>query len=253
MMRRLALLVLSAGLLASTPDRGSGSEVTWAGRWAMELRITSVARIPLIGNQHSVTTSWMLVDLQQEGTRWIQRHQVCDFRVDSDAGGARLIVPPAFVRSLPTRVYPISLTPANGRGSCRADMGVEVIGLDRSFSDVSLPTNARHPGVRDTDGDGAPGATIEMQIPALGRVKLYVVQRSHLVLNGRRAPDGSVRGAVDIRVQEQRTIGARPGLLGRSPAIRPVSARSDFALVRVPDTTECADLGKARKVLFSDG
>lgn len=96
--------------------------------------------------------------------------------------------------------------------------------------------------MRDTDGDGAPGATIEMQIPAIGRVKLYVVQRSHLVLNGRRAPDGSLRGTVDIRMQEQRTIGTKPGLLGRSPAILPVPARSDFSLIRVPANTDCSRL-----------
>ena len=253
MMRRVVLLALSAGLLAWTPAPETDLEGSWAGRWAMEMRIASVARIPLIGDQHSVTTSWMLVDLQQEGTRWVQRHQVCDVRVHGNAGGARLIVPPAFVRSLPARVYPVSLAARKDRGSYLADMGVELIGLERSFSGASLPRNAQHPGVRDTDGDGAPGATIEMQIPALGRVKLYVVQRSHLVLNGRRTPDGAVRGAVDFRVQEQRTIGARPGLLGRSPAIRPVPARSEFTLVRVPGTADCAELGKAREALFSDG
>ena len=76
----------------------------------------------------------------------------------------------------------------------------------------------------------------------LGRVKLYVVQCSHLLLNGRRAPDGSVRGTVDIRMQEQRTIGTKPGLLGRSPAIPPVPARSDFSLIRVPTNTDCSRL-----------
>jgi hypothetical protein len=69
-----------------------------------------------------------------------------------------------------------------------------------------------------------------------------VVQRSHLVLNGRRAPDGSLRGTVDIRIQEQRTIGTKPGLLGRSPAILPVPARSDFSLIRVPANTDCSRL-----------
>jgi hypothetical protein len=208
----------------------------------MELRIASVARIPLIGDQHSVTTSRMLVDLQRQGTRWIQRHQVCEVRVEGDAGGARMTVPPAFVRNLSAREYPISLREGSTGWSYTADMGVELIGLDPTFAEASLPRNARHPGVRDTDGDGAAGATIVMQIPALGRVKLYVVQRSHLVLNGRRAPDGSVRGTVDIRMQEQRTIGAKPALLGRSPAFLPVPARSDFSLIRVPANTDCSQL-----------
>jgi hypothetical protein len=184
----------------------------------------------------------MLVDLQRQGTRWTQRHEVCDVRVDGDAGGARMTVPPAFVRSLPAREYPVSLREGGTGWSYNADLGVELIGLDAAFAEASLPRNARHPSVRDTDGDGAPGATIEMQIPAIGRVKLYVVQRSHLVLNGRRAPDGSLRGTVDIRIQEQRTIGTKPGLLGRSPAILPVPARSDFSLIRVPANTDCSRL-----------
>lgn len=193
----------------------------------MELRIASVARIPLIGDQHSVTTSWMLVDLQQEGARWMQRHQVCDVRVHGDAGGARLIVPPVFLRSLPARVYPVSLTARNDRGSYSADMGVELIGLERSYSEASLPRNARRPGVRDTDGDGAPGATIEMQIPALGRVKLYVVQRSHLVLNGHRAPDGSVRVRLTSTYRSSGRSAPGPDCWGA----RPPSALSRHAAI----------------------
>jgi hypothetical protein len=85
-----------------------------------------------------------------------------------------------------------------------------------------------------------------MQIPALGRVKLYVVQRSHLVLDGRRAPDGSLRGTVDIRIQEQRTIGAKPGLLVRSLAIRPDAANSRFTLQRVEPEATCRELPKQK-------
>jgi hypothetical protein len=43
-------------------------------------------------------------------------------------------------------------------------------------------------------------------------------------------------------MQEQRTIGTKPGLLGRSPAILPVPARSDFSLIRVPANTDCSRL-----------
>jgi hypothetical protein len=205
----------------------------------MELRIASVAKIPLVGDQQSVTTSRMLVDLERQGSRWVQRHTVCDVRVDGNTGGARMTVPSAFVRSLPTREYPVSLTASGSGWSYTADMGIELIGLDPAFAEPALPRNARHSAVRDTDGDGAPGATIEMQLPALGRVKLYVVQRSHLILRGRQALDGSVRGSIDIRMQEQRTVGARPALLGRSPTISPVSARSDFSLIRVSETADC--------------
>lgn len=250
-MHKLSWLVLLVGLIDWVPARATALEDPWAGRWAMELRIGSVARVPVVGQQRSITTSRMLVDIASGPRGWTQRHQVCDVRVESDAPGMRMVVPEAFVRSLPAREYPISFRDAAGGSRYTADVGLETIGLDPSRLGTDLPSDPQHPAVRDSDGDGAPGATIQMKLRLLGTVRLYIVQRSHLVLHGRRDADDSVRGRVEIRMQEQQTVGARPAFFARSATILPDSGRSEFTLVRVPQATDCASLQRFPPGAFS--
>ena len=216
----------------------------------MELRIGSVASVPVVGQQRSVTTSWMLVDIAPGPRGWTQRHQVCDVRVESDAPGMRMVVPPAFVRSLAAREYPISFRDAAGGSSYTADVGLETIGLDPSRLGAELPRSPRHPSVRDSDGDVAPGATIQMKLRVVGTVQLFIVQRSHLVLHGRRAGANSVRGSVEIRMQEQQTVGAKPSFFARSATILPDPSRSEFTLVRVPPETNCEGLERSPPSAF---
>ena len=211
----------------------------------MELRIGSIANVPVVGQQRSVTTSWMLVDIAPGPRGWTQRHQVCDVHVESNAPGMHMVVPPAFVRSLATREYPILFRDAAGGSSYTADIGLETIGVDASRLGAELPRDPRHPSVRDSDGDGAPGATIQMKLRVFGTVKLFIVQRSHLVLHGRRAGADSVRGSVEIRMQEQQTVGAKPAFFARSATILPDPSRSEFTLVRVPPGTDCEGLQRS--------
>ena len=217
----------------------------------MELRIGSIASVPVVGQQRSVTTSLMLVDISPRRRGWMQRHQVCDVRVGSDAPGMRMVVPPAFVRSLAAREYPVSFRDAADGSSYTADMGLETIGLDPSRLGAELPRDPRHPSVRDSDGDGAPGAKIQMKLRLFGTVRLFIVQRSHVVLNGRRVSDESVRGSVDIRMQEQQMVGAKPSFFARSATIRPDPSRSEFTLVRVAPETDCAGLRRSPPAAFA--
>ena len=250
MMRRLALGLLPTLLVASSPARTAAPEDAWSGRWALELRVASVAKLPLLPSQRSVTVSWMLVDLEQGAEGWTQRHRVCDVRVDNSSLGVRMAIPRAFVQALPQRQYAISLRNTPAGWSYTADMGVETIGLEAGYSAARLPRSARDPGVRDTDGDGAPGATVEMFLPVVGKARLFVVQRSHLVLSGRGTNGDGLYGDVEIRAQQQNTVGADPGMFRRSPAIEPDAARSGFTLARVPHRTSCADLRETAMELF---
>jgi hypothetical protein len=127
---------------------------------------------------------------------------------------------------------------------------VEAIGFDPEATGGQLPTGAEQRGVRDHDGDGNPGATVELRMRGFGEGKLFIVQRSHLVLRGRQTEPGRFEGAVDVRVQEQRTLGARPGFLHREMVIRPEPERSGWKLVRVPPATNCVDLARLGSTLF---
>ncbi len=233
----LAGLAPGAGAGAAGPPRGAEA---WSGSYAMQLRLASATRVPLLGSQRSVTTSLMLVDVERAGGGWTQRHRVCDVRVKGSAG-MRMVVPDAFVRGLAVRRYPAVL--ADGAQGVRytADMGIEAIGFDPAATGGALPRQADDPGVRDSDRDGSPGATVEIRVPA-GRARLYIVQRSHLVLSGRETGPDRIEGGVQVLVQEQRTLGADPGVFARTPRIRAEPSRSGFTLVRAPSVRNCEDL-----------
>lgn len=244
--------MLLAGLLPWTPVRADelpGGPDAWSGAYALELRLASATRIPLLGSQRSVTTSLMLVDVERAAGGWTQRHRVCDVRVAGSAG-VRMTVPDAFVRGLAVRRYPAVI--ADGAGGVRytADMGVESIGFDPAATGGALPRHADDPGVRDSDRDGSPGATVEIRVPAAGRAKLYIVQRSHLVLSGRETAPDRIEGGVRVIFQEQRTLGADPGFFARTPRIRAEPSRSGFTLVRAPSVRSCEDLVRESGRLF---
>ncbi|HLL45458.1 MAG TPA: hypothetical protein VK399_02070, partial [Longimicrobiaceae bacterium] len=239
-------LLPRAGAGAVEPTRGADA---WSGSYAMQLRLASATRLPLLGSQRSVTTSLMLVDVERAGGGWTQRHRVCDVRVNGSAG-VRMIVPDAFVRGLPVRRYAAVL--ADGAQGVRytADMGIEAIGFDPAATGGALPSQADDPGVRDSDRDGSPGATVEIRVPA-GRARLYIVQRSHLVLSGRETGPDRIEGGVQVLVQEQRTLGADPGFFARTPRIHAEPARSGFTLVRAPSVRNCEELVRESGRLFA--
>lgn len=244
--------VLLAALLpgggAKAADLSPGVDA-WAGSYAMELRLASDTRLPLFGTQKSVTTSLMLVDVERTAGGWAQRHRVCDVRVDGSSA-VRMIVPEAFVQGLAVRRYPAELKEGDEGVRYTADMGLEAIGFDPAVTGGALPQRADDPGVRDSDGDGSPGATVELRVPAAGRAKLFIVQRSHLVLDGRETAPDRIEGDVEVLVQEQRTLGAEPGFFARTPSTRPAPARSGFTLVRAPGVRSCDDLRRESGRLF---
>lgn len=236
--------VLALGSAASaSPDPAPG------GRYALQLRVASVARTPMIGTTHSVATSVMLVDLRRQDGGWMQSHRVCEARVDSGSPLARLVIPREFVDALPVRDYRATLGPDVG-SRYTADMGTEAIGFDPARTGGTLPREADAPGVEDPDGDGEPGATLRLRVPGLGSARLFIVQRSHLVLNGRRVEPGRIEGSIDVRLQEQHTLGADPGIFRQNPSISADPQRSGFTLIRVAPGTGCDDLSRGAAALF---
>ncbi len=248
MIRRARAGVAAAAVLLVGAAAPAGGGEAWTGSFAMRLDLASTTRIPLLGGQRSVTTSLLLVDVERAGDGWTQRHRVCGVRV-TGSSVARMTVPAAFVRGLPVRRYPAVLRDSVGSVRYSADMGVEAIGFDPAATGGVLPSRAGDPGVRDSDGDGRPGATIELRVPA-ARAKLFIVQRSHLVLSGREVSPDRIEGGVKVLVQEQRTLGAEPGFFARTPSIRPDPGRSGFVLARAPGVRSCEELLRAAPGLF---
>ncbi|MBB4639555.1 hypothetical protein [Longimicrobium terrae] len=244
--------VLRMGILAALPlllgaavpaDPGA----TWAGRYAMEMRIGTVTRVPVVGSERSVTRTLLLVDMRRDGSRWVQRQTVCDVRIESPR--MRMTVPAAFVRGLPPREYTGVVQGAGERAAFTADLGVEAIGYDPALTGGELPLNAAARGVVDNDGDGRPGATVIGHFPLFGRVRLFIAQRSHLVLHGRQTSDDRIEGTMEIRAMEQRTLGADNRLFRRTLPMQADPAASGFVMVRTA-AADCAAVRRDSETLF---
>jgi hypothetical protein len=222
----------------------------WVGRYAMELRVATTARLPLMPADRTTTITHMLVDLRRgtDGGVW-QQHRVCAVRMENSSP-MRTTVPPSFVNALPPRGYAVRLQPTSGGWRYEADMGMESIGFDPRRSGGRIPDAAGDPGVIDADGDGNPGATIEVRVPLVGTGRLFIAQQSHLVLRADAAGPRRISGIVEIRAMEQRTLDAEPGRFRRTPGIRPDPARSGFTMVRLPDGSGCTEVQQGVAHLF---
>ena len=214
------------------------------GRYALSLHTVTRTRVPFLGWTSSETTSDVLVDIRDgdDGARW-QRQEVCDVRISSRGASARIVVPDAFVASLPIKHIPIRLTPhPDGTVAYRADLGVDEVGFDSARARGDVPRTVDDPAVIDSDRDGKPGATIRIEAPVLGRAELYVVQRGSMILTGTLLDEGGVAGTVTLGPVEQHTIAASNNLLVSSPRIEPVSEESWFRLTPVAATAGCKDI-----------
>ena len=225
----IALLALSASATQLEP----GFE---EGRYRMTLHAASRAKVPVFGWTGSVTTSEVLVELTRTEAGWVQRHRVCDVRVDGQRG--QTTIPDAFVAALPDKQYPVRLLAADGGLRYVADLGLDHLGYDPAVAG-RLPRKPGDPGVLDADGDGQPGVTVRVTAPVAGSSDIYVVQRGSMRLVGEVGPDGTVRGRIEVGLLEQRTLGATNFMFAGSPPIEPVPEESWFTIERVPDDAPC--------------
>ncbi len=232
-----ALLVALAKPLAAEED-----DVLPPGTYRLEMIMVSTTKIPFFGSSKSASKSVSLVEIRRDGNTLTQSHKVCDFRVLEDSKMIKMVFPEKFIAALGNHTYPIELEKDQQGWRYRADLGVERIGYRNNGSEDKLPSKIDDPAVFDWDGDGHPGATLELSIPLLPSGELYVVQRGQSILKGRILQPGKVEGSIDARVFEQRVLGAWPSFLARSPDIEPDPKESRFALSPVPAGTTCADL-----------
>ena len=237
------------GALALLPLCASARRVdAWEGRYALEMRVASVARVPVMGEQRSVTRSLLLVEVERSGGRLVQRQRVCDVAIRTP--NVRMTVPDAFVHALAPREYTAEVRGDAAHGRYSADPGIEYVGYDPRLTGGALPRDRRSPGVVDSDGDGEPGATVVGHFPVFGRVSFFVAQRSHLVLRGRQLSADRVEGAVDVLLLEQRTLGSSNRFFGQTLAVRPDPAASGFTMLRTT-FRGCPELVRGADALFA--
>lgn len=237
------------GVLAILPLCASARRAdAWEGRYALEMRVASVAHVPVMGEQRSVTRSLLLVEVERRGGRLVQRQRVCDVAIRTPK--VRMTVPDAFIHALAPREYTAEVRGDASQLRYSADPGIEYVGYDPRLTGGALPRDRRSPGVVDSDRDGEPGATVVGHFPVFGRVSFFVAQRSHLVLRGRQISADRLEGAVDVLLLEQRTLGSSNRFFGQTLAVRPDPAASGFTMLRT-SIRGCAELVRGADALFA--
>ena len=212
------------------------------GAWALELTLVSAAKIPVLGNVNSTTVSIGHLRTLSSERGVVQRYEVCEVSLEDRGKLVTSSIPDAFVQALPVRTVTPTAVATDDGWSYRMDLGSTHVGYDPAISHGKPPSSAGDPAVIDSDGDGAPGATVVVSIPLFSDVDIHITQGTALSLHGTWATDGFVQGRADVAYLEQNVIGASNKLFARSPTIRPVNELSGFTLVRVPDDASCSEL-----------
>lgn len=250
----VAAPVLAQEMAAAGPPQQAqdGAALDLSGRWAQLIHQTSLSNPAIIGEVTTVTRTYAVVDLDQDGEFVSMTPEVCDISVETSSRGVRTEIPREFVDA-------VDRSSREGRIRMNDD-GVMIVFprrysvLGAELSDMegeTLPDDADDLRVRDADGDGNPGVTV--RIRGIVRGEIYLVQRawSHLLaLDVRR---DTIAGNVQWG-EESEILRATSPFLRMQPDTQPHFAQHQnyFRMVRVDDDFSCRDLRRAEATLFDD-
>lgn len=185
------------------------------------------------------TVTLALAQVTWHGDSGTRIQQVCAVHTNA-AFGTQLTYGTKFVNTIPA----VAATMHRNGATWTQDPASLCLGLPEGYDGV-LPKlgEASHSAVRDTDGDGHPGVTLELSHTLLGSQQLYVAQREQLQWQGILAANGEVQ-AEPVVVREQVTLGASLDLLVMATQSRPPAGQPAETLrwVPVPADMTCATL-----------
>jgi hypothetical protein len=207
---------------------GVVGEAEFAGDWTLEVVVVTAAHIPILGDFLARSRSELAVRLDRGTDGLVQTQRVCSTTVNDGQGLVRTVVPPAFIAALPVVSFPVDIAERGGIWGYAADFGRQVLGWDGIGG---IPTDPADPRVRDSDGDGHPGLTVQVEAPFVGTGAVYVVQVGRTTVAG--TWDGmGFFGAVGVPEFAQSVIGASSQMLLSGPTVRPAPELSSFRMTR---------------------
>ena len=238
-----------------TPDTGPPPPVPVDELFAMKAVSAILQRNPTPRNNEAsvVTTQYMLVDSERLADDFTWTETLCSISTSRASWGfgvsAQTSYPDAFVTHFPVQDRQATWTE---NGNFNANNLTSVVGarLANPLTD-SLPTEAGAPSEVDTDQDGNPGVTVNVNVALLGSGSVYVAQRSIINLRGLERDDGRIEGLWESNDQ-QVVLGASRGVLNQAVDNRrdPDAARSFFIMVPIDDDWDCSDINANIDRLF---
>lgn len=230
MMNLLFFSLLANAQAAAPPDL--------TGTWKLDLVVATRVVVPVIGGLANWTTTTMLVTIEARPEGLMQTQKVCAIQIGSRPHLASSVIPPAFVRSIPVRTFPIFLSQTTTGWNSLADPGPLAVGFDPRQGPI--PVDGDPQGSLDFEGDGKPGATVQVEVPLVGlQGDVWVVQHGHTIMQGTDVRSDYVRGKATVVFLEQHTIGATHPWLMSSPKVTQDPGNSYFEMRRVPEGSGC--------------
>ncbi len=212
------------------------------GTWRFDLRVVSHATVAVLGTTEVKSRTIFLATVSGTRAQPTVHTAACHIHAEPSRALAQTLVPQGFVDALPQKTFPAELTWNGEQWSFHGDMRPQYIGYDPGISDDELPQHRDDPGITDLEGDGHPGATIHLDVPLFGLVEMYMVQRTHTILDGTWSGADIWEGTATVRGFSQRTIGASNRLFVANAEVALDNENSRFRWARVPMGTTCAKL-----------
>lgn len=239
-----ALCVLALTHASADTEPQASDAKSLSGWWVMAQLMTTVTKIPILGNVYASTRMVSLLRLRHEAERLHGDGVLCHFAIDSGSRFVRTSLSPDAVARLPAPVVDARVQRERGRWLLKQPRQVVVVGA--RLEDVraeALPTDPSDARVHDEDGDGQPGMTVS--VSGLVSGMLFVAQRSWTELAGTLEPERDLFVGSLHFDNEQVILGTTSPRLLRRQGARPVPERSWFRMQRVSSTTGC---GGARHI-----
>ncbi len=237
--------------LAMSPAPDAPEWPDLQGHWAFSQVTTAVSKAPLLGEVTTQTRALGTVRIKQSGEKLDLLETLCTLETSDPSPMVKTRYPDAFIAALSGNRRSARLKTGPDGFRFVQDKTWTVHGAEILNQGDALPTDASDPRVRDDDGDGAPGLTV--QVSGIVSGQLRVVTRGWTALDARVHEADRVQGRVQWGT-EQRVLGVTHWLLDHQPRLRPHpdQDRSHFALVRLPEATTCATVVGAADRLFAE-
>jgi hypothetical protein len=199
-----------------------------AGTWRLDVTVVVGATVPVLGTTTTTTVTTSLVEVDAAGQAVAR---TCS--VETKGPGFTSKMPRQTISRLPRAQFPIVVEGSK----VSFDLGEGRLGWRGTGA---IPDDDDDPRVFDLDGDGLPGARLELDLGAMGDWTLQVVNRGRTALAGTLTSSGTVVGQPTLLESEERVLSGLPVQLpARTESLDPSRSRFVFKPATDDDVKRC--------------
>jgi hypothetical protein len=213
----------------------------YSGNWVQKMVRVSVTSAPLVGEVSTTMTSFMRVQLNQDGTLIHMDSELCGLVSESDTERIITVIPQALVDAIPLMERTGQIGRIGESHVMYWPTTTEIRGARLENRWDLLPEDDADPRLVDQDGDGYPGITIGVEGMVTG--EMYVVQRLEESFCGVSNGVDEMNGVIEWQLN-QVVLGASNFMLNRQTDALPHAdpLRHNFQSIRVETMPTCEEL-----------